>query len=125
MSVLFTPSCQRDLLRFNFDDGQYSKLGISDLINYNNLEWESSNSSTHSDSPKYFVEDQISEKVVSKRNQRFCKICNKLFERPSTLKTHMNSHTGDRPFLCPNPSCDRRFSVRSNMNRHYRKCLFS
>jgi uncharacterized Zn-finger protein len=45
-----------------------------------------------------------------------CSLCNKGFDRPSALETHMNSHTGDRPFECT--ICPSRFSVRSNMLRH-------
>ncbi|KAB5594722.1 hypothetical protein CTheo_1869 [Ceratobasidium theobromae] len=45
-------------------------------------------------------------------------ICNKDFKRPSTLKTHMNTHTGARPFACPVPGCGQRFGVQSNLTRH-------
>ena len=53
----------------------------------------------------------------SKRYQ--CTRCPKSFDRPSTLKTHMNSHTGEQPHQCC--ICGTRFSVRSNMKRHM-KC---
>ncbi|KAI0640634.1 hypothetical protein C8Q79DRAFT_448532 [Trametes meyenii] len=49
-----------------------------------------------------------------------CGICHRRFNRPSSLRIHMNSHTGDQPFQCPFPGCSRRFSVNSNMRRHYR-----
>ncbi|OJT09705.1 Zinc finger protein C25B8.19c [Trametes pubescens] len=49
-----------------------------------------------------------------------CGICHRRFNRPSSLRIHMNSHTGDQPFECPYPGCSRRFSVNSNMRRHYR-----
>ncbi|KAI0766201.1 hypothetical protein BD413DRAFT_481446 [Trametes elegans] len=49
-----------------------------------------------------------------------CGICHRRFNRPSSLRIHMNSHTGDQPFECPFPGCKRRFSVNSNMRRHYR-----
>ncbi len=67
-----------------------------------------------------------------------CGICHRRFNRPSSLMIHMNSHTGaqrtcfawtsiERPltdpppaFECPFPGCTRRFSVNSNMRRHYR-----
>ncbi|KAI8823279.1 hypothetical protein BJ741DRAFT_541624, partial [Chytriomyces cf. hyalinus JEL632] len=49
-----------------------------------------------------------------------CTYCSKRFTRPSTLQTHMNSHTGHRPFQCVH--CDMRFTVSSNMKRHMGHC---
>ncbi|KAJ7188312.1 hypothetical protein C8R46DRAFT_16943 [Mycena filopes] len=49
-----------------------------------------------------------------------CSYCNKRFNRPSGLKIHLTTHTGDKPFVCPEESCARSFSVRSNMRRHVR-----
>jgi len=48
----------------------------------------------------------------------FCHECNKSFSRPSSLRIHTFSHTGEKPFVCPKPDCTQRFSVRSNMRRH-------
>ncbi|THU95398.1 hypothetical protein K435DRAFT_779063 [Dendrothele bispora CBS 962.96] len=49
-----------------------------------------------------------------------CNFCGKGFNRPSSLKIHLNSHTGERPFVCPVEGCGRSFSVLSNMRRHAR-----
>ncbi|KAJ7277418.1 hypothetical protein C8J57DRAFT_1581897 [Mycena rebaudengoi] len=49
-----------------------------------------------------------------------CPTCAKRFSRPSSLKTHLNSHSGECPFACPYPSCGRKFNVNSNMRRHFR-----
>ncbi|ORZ24405.1 hypothetical protein BCR42DRAFT_317957 [Absidia repens] len=49
-----------------------------------------------------------------------CHECYKSFSRPSSLRTHMFSHSGEKPFACPHPGCDRTFSVQSNMRRHIR-----
>lgn len=55
----------------------------------------------------------------SKRSKMHqCSICLKIFPRPSGLNTHMNSHSGAKPYKCPVSSCDRHFAVRSNAKRH-------
>ncbi|KAF7290199.1 hypothetical protein MIND_01333300 [Mycena indigotica] len=53
--------------------------------------------------------------------QRYpCPECHKRFNRPSSLRIHMNVHTGAMPFVCPHPGCGRAFNVNSNMRRHFR-----
>ncbi|ORX93083.1 hypothetical protein K493DRAFT_224094 [Basidiobolus meristosporus CBS 931.73] len=47
-----------------------------------------------------------------------CLICQKGFSRPSSLNTHMYSHTGEKPFKCSHEGCGRSFSVVSNLRRH-------
>ncbi|KAK0213086.1 hypothetical protein DFS33DRAFT_95325 [Desarmillaria ectypa] len=49
-----------------------------------------------------------------------CGYCGKRFSRPSGLKIHLTTHTGDKPYICPEDGCGRAFSVRSNMRRHGR-----
>ncbi|KAI8060457.1 hypothetical protein BC940DRAFT_312056 [Gongronella butleri] len=49
-----------------------------------------------------------------------CPQCNKTFSRPSSLRTHLFSHSGEKPYVCPHDGCGRRFSVQSNMRRHLR-----
>ncbi|CAO0789250.1 unnamed protein product [Mucor circinelloides] len=49
-----------------------------------------------------------------------CRFCFKKFMRPSSLKIHIYSHTGEKPFKCTHPGCRRKFSVQSNMRRHLR-----
>jgi len=47
-----------------------------------------------------------------------CNVCSKWFPRPSGLTTHMNTHSGAKPYKCPAPDCDKSFTVRSNVKRH-------
>ncbi|KAF8531608.1 hypothetical protein JB92DRAFT_3104771 [Gautieria morchelliformis] len=49
-----------------------------------------------------------------------CPECGKAFDRPSGLETHSSRHSGNKPYPCPTPGCDKTFSVRSNMTRHLR-----
>ncbi|KAK0468841.1 hypothetical protein IW261DRAFT_1517107 [Armillaria novae-zelandiae] len=52
--------------------------------------------------------------------KHICQTCHKSFNRPSSLRIHVNTHTGATPFRCPFPGCGREFNVNSNMRRHYR-----
>lgn len=57
-----------------------------------------------------------------KKNQ--CHICGRICSRPSTLQTHLSIHTGDKPYKCPKRNCHKRFNVKSNMLRHYKRHEF-
>lgn len=47
-----------------------------------------------------------------------CEICLKQFDRPSLLKRHFRSHTGEKPHLCS--VCHKGFSTSSSLNTHHR-----
>lgn len=55
-----------------------------------------------------------------KKRKYGCKKCGKRFGRPSSLKTHLNTHTGKKPYICPFENCSKVFNARSNMTRHYK-----
>ncbi|KAJ2488220.1 hypothetical protein EV174_000026 [Coemansia sp. RSA 2320] len=57
---------------------------------------------------------------TSQRKRYLCTVCQKMFARPSTLSTHMHSHTGEKPYDCTWDGCGKRFSVMSNLRRHQR-----
>lgn len=56
------------------------------------------------------------------QDRYICQTRNKAFSRPSSLRIHSHSHTGEKTFKCPHQGCGKAFSVRSNMKRHERRC---
>ena len=45
-----------------------------------------------------------------------CKVCDKEYQSPSQLKSHMRVHSGERPYMCI--ICDMLFSQKSNLTQH-------
>lgn len=87
--------------------------------------------------PPQSMMTQFSSKVPSNAQKKHkCKVCDKRFTRPSSLQTHMYSHTGEKrkvslrsattsmadwrflAYACDVEGCGRHFSVVSNLRRH-------
>ncbi|KAK4103069.1 hypothetical protein N658DRAFT_300021 [Parathielavia hyrcaniae] len=74
--------------------------------------------SSHPPAPQSMMGSFSSRVSSSTQKKHKCKVCDKRFTRPSSLQTHMYSHTGEKPFGCEVEGCGRRFSVVSNLRRH-------
>ncbi|KAK4168601.1 transcription factor YY2 [Cladorrhinum sp. PSN259] len=70
----------------------------------------------------HYIATSSTQSYPQSQDRYICQTCNKAFSRPSSLRIHSHSHTGEKPFKCPVAGCGKAFSVRSNMKRHERGC---
>ncbi|KAG9245572.1 hypothetical protein BJ878DRAFT_541149 [Calycina marina] len=70
----------------------------------------------------HYISPSAAASFPQSQDRYVCQTCNKAFSRPSSLRIHSHSHTGEKPFKCPHQACGKAFSVRSNMKRHERGC---
>lgn len=64
------------------------------------------------------ISPEKTSKSGSIEKPNLCRICGKVYARPSTLKTHMRTHSGEKPYRCTD--CDKSFSQAANLTAHIR-----
>jgi len=55
---------------------------------------------------------------VTDDGRSVCKVCNKIFSKPSQLRLHFNIHYFERPFRCE--SCAVSFRTKGHLTKHER-----
>nr|CAG8433405.1 1461_t:CDS:2 [Entrophospora candida] len=93
-------------------------FSVIQTANNNSMPNKQKTPSRQSSAPQDMMSTFNSRTVQSTPKRYKCEICQKRFTRPSSLQTHMYSHTGEKPFKCPVEECGRHFSVVSNLRRH-------
>lgn len=58
----------------------------------------------------------------TKWRQYLCDVCGKSYTQSSHLWQHLRFHKGVKPFGCTFEKCNRRFTIRPDLNDHIRKC---
>ncbi|KAF7731817.1 hypothetical protein EC973_008332 [Apophysomyces ossiformis] len=108
-----------DLSSMETDESKEDAVSAS-TIDETTTSASTSPSSTPPPLPPTSTPATFSHRVTQESGKYICRYCQKAFTRPSSLRTHIYSHTGEKPFECTEEGCGRKFSVQSNLRRHLR-----
>ncbi|KAH8294981.1 hypothetical protein KR018_004872 [Drosophila ironensis] len=67
-------------------------------------------------------EKEVRNTGTGRLRQYLCDICGKSYTQSSHLWQHLRFHQGVKPFVCQEENCDRKFTIRPDLNDHIRKC---
>jgi len=60
-------------------------------------------------------------KTENTNQKNYCSLCKKSFSTMGNLRNHiMTIHENQKPFKCPFPNCDKKYSIKSRLQVHYR-----
>lgn len=104
-------NCATKKLEIACDKCEFFSGRIKDLVEHHNNE--------HSKKALPNRKQNVSSK---KPRPHLCDICGKSYTQSSHLWQHLRFHQGVKPFACPIEGCERKFTIRPDLNDHIRKC---
>ncbi|XP_027853757.2 zinc finger protein 182-like isoform X2 [Aphis gossypii] len=56
--------------------------------------------------------------ITQKPSPKVCQFCKKIFKKNADLERHERIHTGDKPYKCDQPNCNKAFATKSSLEYH-------